>query len=698
VYDDQITERRQVEETLRIRNDLYAMLSRTDRAVRHCRSRDRLFQEVCTIAVETGHFRFAWIGAPVDDRVQRLASAGVDSGYMDELVITMDPDDPYSQGPTGRSFLSDQITIVNDFASSAMTAPWHELARHVGFAASAAFPLEERGQVVAALSLYAGIRDFFTTDLVETLSEITPCISFALDSFLQAQAEEVRRATEARYRALFENAPDGILIADPENHYIDANASMCRMLGYSRDELIGLHASDIVAETDIPHIEQALSVIKATSHYQWEWELRRKNGSIFSAEVTVTVMPDGNLLAMVRDVTERKQAEVRIQRLNRVYAVLSDINQNILREKDPQTMLETACRIAVEKGRLLMAWIGMVDAVSGKLEITAHAGATPDTLQILNDLLGSEQRQCKCIFTFHALQTGRPGVCNDVAHDPQAESWREAGLKRGYRAMASLPLKMADKVIGTFNLYADKPGFFDADEMRLLDELAMDISFALEVRDREAELRRQERALLEERTRLAREIHDTLAQGLTGIVIQLQVADRSGNVDPTDPDSPIRLARRLAEECLVEARRSVKALRPGALENHGLTDALQRLQEQMTSRIPIKSEWEAHGDPYPLPLEVENHLLRIGQEAITNVLRHSQATKLTTTLTYNPGQVRLRVEDNGRGFAPALHDAAGFGLIGMRERAAQIAAVLTIDSRPGHGTRVEVVVPIAIPL
>jgi signal transduction histidine kinase len=114
----------------------------------------------------------------------------------------------------------------------------------------------------------------------------------------------------------------------------------------------------------------------------------------------------------------------------------------------------------------------------------------------------------------------------------------------------------------------------------------------------------------------------------------------------------------------------------------------------MTSRVPIKSEWEVQGDLYPLPAEVETHLLRIGQEAITNVLRHSQATKLKTTLIYKPGQVRLRVEDNGRGFVPALHDV-GFGLVGMRERAAQIEAVLTIDSRPGHGTRVEIVVPIA---
>ena len=687
----------QVEETLRVRINLHAMLSRTNRAVSVCQSRNHLFQEVCTSAVETGHFRFAWIGVPVGDLMRMVACAGVDSGYMEELVFLLNAEEPHSQRPTGRSLLSDQMTVVNDFFSSAMTPPWHELARRAGFAASAVFPLKEHERVVAALSLYAGTRDFFTEDLLATLSEITPSISFALDGFLRTEAEEAQRASEARYRALFEHAPDGILIADPESYYLDANASMCRMLGYSHDELIGLHASDIVAETDIPYIQQALSVIKADSHYFREWEFRRKNGSTFSAEVNVTVMPDGNLLAMIRDVTERKQAEARIQRLNRVYAVLSDINQSILREKDPQKMLETACRIAVEKGQLRMAWIGLVDPVSGKIEITAHAGATPDTLQVLNALLGSEQSDCQCTFTLHALQTGRYGVCNDVAHDPQAESWREAGLQRDYRAMASLPLKMAEKVIGTFNLYADKPDFFDADEMKLLDELAMDIGFALEVRDREVALRQQERALLEERTRLAREIHDTLAQGLTGIVIQLQVADRSSNVDATDPESPIRLARQLAEECLVEARRSVQALRPRALENHGLPDALQRLQEQMTSRVPIESAWEVQGDLYPLPLEVENHLLRIGQEAITNVLRHSQATKLKTTLTYKPGQVRLRIEDNGRGFTPAMHDDAGFGLLGMRERADQIAAVLTIHSRPGHGTRVEVVASIATP-
>jgi len=696
-----ITERRRIEDTLEIRNNLYAMLSRTNRAVSHCRSPEELFQEVCTVAVDAGHFRFAWIGVPEGDLVKRVASAGIDDGYMEGLVVTLDADDPRSQGPTGQAILSGRLTIVNDIFSALTTIPWHDLARRVGIEACATFPLKERGQVVAALTLYAGTRDFFTEELSATLSELMPSISFALDGFLQErernQAEEARRATEARYRALFEVAPDGIVIADPNSTYLDANPSLCRMLGYTRDELIGLHASDIVVAEEIPNIESALNAIYTSDPYYREWQLRRKDGSIFSAEVIATGMPDGNILGMIRDVTERKQAELRIQRLNRVYALLSDINQSIMREKDPQTMLANACRTAVEQGQFRMAWIGLVDAISDQIKVAAHAGATPDTLQILTALLGSDQSDCQCAFTLQALQAGQYSVCNDVARDPQSASWREAGLQRNYYAMASLPLKRTGKVIGTFNLYADQSGFFDAEEMRLLDELAMDIGFAMEVREQEAELGRRDRTILEERTRIAREIHDTLAQGLTGIVIQLQVADRTGNVNTEDPNSPLRLARRLAQECLVEARRSVQALRPIALEKHGLTDALQHLQEQMFSRVPIQSTWEVRGEICPLPPEVEHNLLRIGQEALTNVLRHSQADALKTTLTYKPGRVRLCIEDNGRGFAPARTHETGFGLTGMRERAAYIGALLTIDSRLGHGTRVELVVPTTDP-
>jgi len=134
-------------------------------------------------------------------------------------------------------------------------------------------------------------------------------VAIRADITARKAEEEARRATEARYRALFEYAPDGILIADSRSQYVDANASMCRMLGFTRGELIGMHASNIVVPEEIRHIEPALSAINAKSDYHREWRFRRKDGSVFTGEVIATAMPDGNLMGMVRDITERKRIE-----------------------------------------------------------------------------------------------------------------------------------------------------------------------------------------------------------------------------------------------------------------------------------------------------------------------------------------------------------------------------------------------------
>jgi PAS domain S-box-containing protein len=120
----------------------------------------------------------------------------------------------------------------------------------------------------------------------------------------------------ACYRTLFDYAPDGIVIADSESYYLDANVSMCRMLGYTRSELIGLHALDIVVETKAARVDLALEAIKAKSDYRQEWQFKRKDGSVFAAEVIATTMPDGTLLGMVRDISERKAIEEKIRQLN----------------------------------------------------------------------------------------------------------------------------------------------------------------------------------------------------------------------------------------------------------------------------------------------------------------------------------------------------------------------------------------------
>jgi PAS domain S-box-containing protein len=130
------------------------------------------------------------------------------------------------------------------------------------------------------------------------------------------QAEAAGRTSEGRYRTLFDYAPDGIVIADHDSHYLDVNPSMCRMMGYSREEFIGLHASDIVDPAEFPHIGPALAAIKAAPDYHQEWLFQRKEGSTFPAEVIATLMPDGNILGVIRDITERKQAEEAIHQLN----------------------------------------------------------------------------------------------------------------------------------------------------------------------------------------------------------------------------------------------------------------------------------------------------------------------------------------------------------------------------------------------
>ncbi len=152
-------------------------------------------------------------------------------------------------------------------------------------------------------------------DIVPIFGAEGRCTHFAAierDITEQRETESAQLASEARYRSLFDCAPDGILISDPEGNYLDGNHSICRMLGYTSDELIGLHASDILVESEASNIAPTLNGIRTHTDYQRQWQFRRKDGSVFGGEVVATAMPDGNMLGMVRDLSERKRVEEKI--------------------------------------------------------------------------------------------------------------------------------------------------------------------------------------------------------------------------------------------------------------------------------------------------------------------------------------------------------------------------------------------------
>ncbi len=201
-------------------------------------------------------------------------------------------------------------------------------------------------------------------------------------------------------------------------------------------------------------------------------------------------------------------------------------------------------------------------------------------------------------------------------------------------------------------------------------------------------------AVLRERNRMAQEIHDTLAQGFTGITMQVEAARGLLKTEPEQAEAHLERAATAARESLMEARRSVQALRPLLLQDKTLPEALTQLVEQVTAGTSVAGEFAVQGKAWPLLPSVEDDLLRIGQEALTNSLRHGDATRLRVELTFTFKSVQLWIQDNGRGFDALASTPAGhYGLVGMQERADRLGGTLSIRSQPGKGTEILVVVP-----
>ncbi|MFF1818910.1 sensor histidine kinase [Kribbella sp. NPDC058245] len=192
----------------------------------------------------------------------------------------------------------------------------------------------------------------------------------------------------------------------------------------------------------------------------------------------------------------------------------------------------------------------------------------------------------------------------------------------------------------------------------------------------------------DERERMAREIHDTLAQGLTGIITQLQAAEHAD-----DRQRHLDAAMSLARESLTEARRSVNALRPEPLQTASLADALETIPRRWSGLTTIPADFAVTGIPLPLPEPLEATLLRAAQESLANIAKHAAATRVGVTLSYLDAQVALDVRDDGTGFTTAPTEG-GFGLTAMRQRVESLAGTLAIESEPGTGTTIAVNLPI----
>ncbi|MFE9750689.1 sensor histidine kinase [Saccharothrix saharensis] len=241
-------------------------------------------------------------------------------------------------------------------------------------------------------------------------------------------------------------------------------------------------------------------------------------------------------------------------------------------------------------------------------------------------------------------------------------------------------------IAGTFTML----GHITTEQSRRRKEMVADMAAMMEENaglHAQLLIQAREAGVLDERQRLAREIHDTLAQGFTGIITQLQADE--------NPPRHVETALRLARENLAEARRSVHALRPPALVDANLPDALAEVAAGWTDQTGVAASINTTGAARALHPEVEVTLLRAAQEALSNVAKHARASRVGLTLSYMEDVVTLDVRDDGTGFDPEAR-TDGFGLVGMRQRVSRLAGALVVESEPGGGTAVSASVP-AIP-
>lgn len=382
----------------------------------------------------------------------------------------------------------------------------------------------------------------------------------------------------------------------------------------------------------------------------------------------------------------RSKAETEAQKLerrNRELSILNSIAKAMNQEVDLTRALNVALRLVAELFDLRTCWIFLLNDAS-EFYLAAAQNLPPALAEHPRRMSGS----CDCLWHYRHDKLNAPSniACSRLEN-------LVAGTA-GLRQHASIPLDAHGKPLGVLNVASSAWDDLSADDLRLLYLVGDLLGIAIErarLFSRSAEL-----GAIEERNRLAREIHDTLAQGLTGIALHLETADAllETGTPPERVRQIIAQALQLTRENLEEARRSVLDLRAAPLEGRPLDEALRALAESWAARRKVTLRFEVVGSLRPLPVRIQAGLYRIVQEALTNIGRHACAHTVTVMLCLMPDQVRLSIRDDGRGFDPAQVDGGRYGLIGMNERANLLSGSLEVSSSLGAGTELEVFIPL----
>ncbi|HXB75355.1 MAG TPA: PAS domain S-box protein [Candidatus Acidoferrales bacterium] len=481
------------------------------------------------------------------------------------------------------------------------------------------------------------------------------------------RAEDAQRASEERWRAIFENSAVGISLAGPDGLFTVSNRAYQEMVGYTDEELRPMSFLDITYEEDR---SANLSLVKELwegkrSQFQHEKRYRRKDGRLIWVRYTVSLAPGTETapqfaMGIVEDITARKVAEEQLRRSEAYLAEsqrLSHIGSWAMKISPRETVF----------------WSPELYRIFG---FDPAQGAVP--FQAAHERIHAEDRGKVEQVLESAIHEGRDFTCDYRIVLPEGTVKHCRGIGHPVVNEAGEPVEFIGTVI-------------DVTETRHAEE---ELQNSLE--QLRALAARVQSAREEERTRVAREIHDELGQALTAIKL-----DVSSLIHDLPPD---RKQEKKAESILALVDRTIQfvrrlsaELRPGMLDDLGLVAALEWAAEEFETRTGTMCRLDQRQNDIVMDRGQGTAIFRIFQETLTNVARHAGATQVDVRLTKDDGYIELEVRDNGRGIAKEQLSAGGLGILGMRERAILLGGEFTIEGMPGQGTLVRVRIPEAAP-
>jgi PAS domain S-box-containing protein len=482
--------------------------------------------------------------------------------------------------------------------------------------------------------------------------------------------------------ALIETALDAAVLVGVQGRVVYANLAACEVAGRQREQLLGQPLRDLVAAELRDDLDAHLPMGQSSSTERRSTTLVRPDGERREVEYTVTgITAATQPLAFVamRDVTESR-------RVVRWAAALAQIASSVAFAGTLESTLASLARTLVRVTGVAASTVTLIESADRR---TWRAAASYGLPTGYADALEAAWRAGVPLPSARAYETRQPAVQADVRRlvlaEPRCAALHDFMAQVEWDILVAVPLVVRGRTVGTlvgYYLPDQPPG---EDEIAFLSSIADQAAVAVE--NARLFVEAQGKAALEERQKLARELHDSISQTLYGIGLGARTARELLERDPPRAAGPVDYIASLAEAGLAEMRALISELRPDSLISGGLVTALSKQAASLRARHGIAISTML-GDEPDIPLRAKEELYRITQEALHNVVRHARATGVELLLSTHPDAVEIAVRDNGRGFAVDEEFPGHLGLRSMRERAASLGGELRIQSAPGAGTLV----------